>query len=328
MSAATTHYPYTNAEMDQAYNQLEATLFNVRKDIGNDGNPSPKILVVAGVQGSGKTYMLNNTLLKQPRYSNYVRLYLEHFRELHPRYNEMTSEGVTYRYKHTETFIWELCSRIFKHAHENKFNIVLETALDTKAFANVIAGDELADYQFDVHLIGCKKDFVHLSTITRALDGLEKGTLERFVDIGTLEASIENAEVILNAFETACMRVSGSKISMYERGFGALKNRKLLCSSRCDKIQTLTPIAFSNEDGTIVTVQEQTHRIERSEQLPVACSFKSFAALTHTPVDGPEDRAEAWHQAYGALARMRAFWQQVPPRLPDTLWSYITKYVS
>ncbi|WP_268797051.1 zeta toxin family protein [Pseudomonas huanghezhanensis] len=327
MLSTALHYPYTDAEMDHAYTQLEGTLFNVRKDIGDDGNPSPKILVVAGVQGSGKTYMLNNTLLKQPRYSNYVRLYLENYRELHPRYNEMANEGVTHRYKHTETFIWELCSRVFKHAHENKFNIVLETALDTKAFATVIAGTDLADYQFDVHLIGCKKDFVHMSTIKRALDSLENETLERFVDIGSIEASIENAEVIFNAFETACMRVSGSQISMYERGFGMLKSRKLLCSSRCNKVQTLTPIAFINEDGTMVTLEEQTHRIERSELLPLACSFKSFAELTHGRVEDPNDRAEAWHQAYAALARMRAFWQQVPPRLPDTLWSYIKKYV-
>lgn len=324
MSAS--HFSYTPAELHAVYTELEKNLFNVRRDLGADGQPAPKILVVAGVQGSGKTYMLNNTLLKDERYANFVSLYSEDLRELHPRYAEFADQDVTSRYKHTESFIWELCSLIFAHAHQNKFNIIMETALDTKAFATVITGPELADYQFDVHLIGCKKDFVHLSTIKRALKALEKGTLERFVDIATIETSIENAEVILNAFETACMRVSGSTISMYERGFGALKNRKQLCSSRCERINTLTPHVFTDESGATITVQEQTHRIERSEALPVPCSYASFIALVEAPITG-EDRNEAWQEAYAALARMRGFWKQIPPRLPETLWGYIKKYV-
>lgn len=319
-------FSYTPAELHAVYTELEKNLFDVPRDIGTDGLPAPKILVVAGVQGSGKTYMLNNTLLKQARYANFVRLYSEDLRELHPRYAEFADQDVTSRYKHTESFIWQLCSLIFAHAHQNKFNIVMETALDTKAFATVITGPELADYQFDVHLIGCKKDFVHLSTIKRALNALEKGTLERFVDIATIETSIENAEVILNAFETACMRVSGSTISMYERGFGALKNRKQLCSSRCERINTLTPHVFTDESGATITVQEQTHRIERSEALPVPCSYASFIELVEAPITG-EDRNEAWQEAYAALARMRGFWKQIPPRLPETLWGYIKKYV-
>lgn len=324
MSAS--RFSYTPAELHAVYTELEKNLFDVPRDIGEDGLPAPKILVVAGVQGSGKTYMLNNTLLKDARYANFVRLYSEDLRELHPRYAEFADQDVTSRYKHTESFIWQLCSLIFAHAHQNKFNIVMETALDTKAFATVITGPELADYQFDVHLIGCKKDFVHLSTIKRALNALEKGTLERFVDIATIETSIENAEVILNAFETACMRVSGSTISMYERGFGALKNRKQLCSSRCERINTLTPHVFTDESGATITVQEQTHRIERSEALPVPCSYASFIELVEAPITG-EDRNEAWQEAYAALARMRGFWKQIPPRLPETLWGYIKKYV-
>ncbi|OCX25686.1 zeta toxin family protein [Pseudomonas graminis] len=321
-----THYAYTPKELDAVFEAVVNTIFDVPKDIADDGQPAPKILVVAGVQGSGKTYMLNNTLLKIPGYGNYVHLYQEYFRELHPRYAEFADQDVTRRYKHTETFIWELCSRIFAYAHSNTFNIVMETALDTKAFATVISGQALAAYQFDVHLIGCKKDFVHLSTIRRAFNALEAGTLERFVDIATIETSIENAEVILNAFEEACMRVSGSTITLYERGFGELKDRKKICSSRCDRVDSLTPYVFTNEQGTEITLQEQVHRIERSEALPTPCSFASFIALIQAPVSGAEDRLEAWQEAYNALPRMRRFWQHVPPRLPETLWSYIKKY--
>ncbi|SEI98363.1 zeta toxin family protein [Pseudomonas sp. NFR16] len=323
MSAS--RFSYTPAELNAVYSKLENKLFNVRRDIDADGQPAPKILVVAGVQGSGKTYMLNNHLLKDARYANFVRLYSEDLRELHPRYVEFANQDVTRRYMHTESFIWELCSLIFAHAHQNKYNIILETALDTKAFATLITGPELADYQFDVHLIACKKDFVHLSTVKRAFNALESGSLERFVDIATIEASIENAEVILNAFETACMRVSGSTISMYERGFGALKNRRMLCSSCCERINTLTPVVFTDESGATITVKEQTHRIERSEAFAQPCSYATFIALVEAPVTG-EDRTHAWEEAYAALARLRRFWKQIPPRLPDSLWGYITRY--
>ncbi|MGA9220598.1 MAG: hypothetical protein WBZ57_05315, partial [Pseudomonas graminis] len=132
--------------------------------------------------------------------------------------------------------------------------------------------------------------------------------------------------VILNAFEEACMRVSGSTITLYERGFGELKDRKKICSSRCDRVDSLTPYVFTNEQGTEITLQEQVHRIERSEALPTPCSFASFIALIQAPVSGAEDRLEAWQEAYTALPRMRQFWQHVPPRLPETLWSYIKKY--
>lgn len=329
-----THYSYTPKELDAVFETIVGTMFDVQKHAASPKSPEsallpepqPKILVVAGVQGSGKTYMLNNTLLKIPGYGNYVHLYQEYFRTLHPRYAEFADQDVTSRYKHTETFIWELCSRLFTYAHTNHFNIVMETALDIKAFATVISGQELAAYQFDIHLIGCKKDFVHLSTIKRAFNALEAGTLERFVDIATIETSIGNAEVILKAFEEACMRVSGSTITLYERGFGELKERKKICSSRCDRVNSLTPYAFINEQGVTITVEEQVHRIERSEALPTPCSFASFSALMQAPVSGAADRLEAWQEAYSALPRMRRFWQQVPPRLPETLWSYIKKY--
>jgi hypothetical protein len=83
---------------------------------------------------------------------------------------------------------------------------------------------------------------------------------------------------------------------------------------------------FTDEAGVAITVQEQTHRIERSEQLPVPCSFASFIEMTEAPVTSQNDRREAWDQAYTALGRMRGFWSQIPPRLPEAVWGYIKKY--
>jgi hypothetical protein len=319
-------YPYTDAEMDRVYNTLAKTLFSETRDAKADLQPEPKILLVAGVQGSGKTYMLDNHLIPTGRYDNYIRLYSDSFRTLHPRYEAMSGLSVTERYKHTEGFIWRLGDRIFQEATKGNYNIIMESALDTHLFASTISGRKLAGYQFEVHVIGCKKDFVHLSTIKRALDSLDNGTLERFVDIVTIETSIENAEAILNACESACMRVSGSQISIYERGFGALKNRVQLCHSICIRKATLTPHTFSGVDGRQITVEEQTHQVVRSDLLPAPCSFLTFDALVNAPIEGAEDRHEAWSAAYKAIERMRNHWGQIPQREPEAAWSYIKKY--
>lgn len=321
-------YPYTPAQLESVFEDLSATLFNVTRDIGEDDYPAPKILAVVGVPGAGKTWMLNNTLLKQPRYRNFVCLYQNSFRELHPRYSEFAHQDVTSRYAHTEAFIWELCGRVFEYAVANRYNIVMEAAMDTLAFAEAIAGPEspLAVYQFDMHLIGCKKDFVHMSTIRRVLDSLDKGILERFVEIEMIDGSVNNAEAILSAFETACMRVGGSQISMYERGFGKLRNTTQLCHSRCDRIYTLTPHTFTDESGRTILIQEQAHHIKRSELLTKPCTVPSFLSLTHAPVVGEEARRDAFTEASESLRRLSQYQSLAPASIGDALRYYIEKY--
>jgi hypothetical protein len=67
---------YTQQQLSAAFDEIELTLF---KDI--TAEPVPKLLVVAGLQSSGKTYLLENNLLPSERYKNYVRLYLPQYRE-------------------------------------------------------------------------------------------------------------------------------------------------------------------------------------------------------------------------------------------------------
>ncbi|MFJ3487640.1 zeta toxin family protein [Pseudomonas sp. NPDC090202] len=325
MSSAN-QYPYTPAELESAFQTLSATLFDVTRDIGEDGNPGPKILTVVGVPGAGKTYMLNNTLLKQPRYKNFVPLYKESFRELHPRYSEFADLDVTARYAHTETFIRELGGKIFEYATSGLYNIILESAMDTPNAAEIIAGPVFAKYQFDVHMIGCKKDFVHMSTIKRALNSLDKGLLERFVEIETIQASIDNAEAILGALELACMRVGGSEIRMYERGFGKLRTTTQLCHSRCDRVNSLTPHEFVDENGVNIPLEIQTHRIERNELMTTPCTVSSFVKLTNAPVVGTEDRKDAWTEATQSLQRLGQYQELAPASITAALQAYIEKY--
>lgn len=322
---STNDYPYTPEQLERVFESLSTTLFNVTRDIGEDDYPAPKILAVVGVPGAGKTWMLNNTLLKQPRYRNFVRLYRDDFRQLHPRYSEFAHLDAASRYAHTESFIWDLCGRVFAYAVANSYNIVMETAMDTPAFAKAIDG-LLAAYEFDVHLIGCKKDFVHMSTIRRMLDGMDKGIMDRFVTIEMIDESINNAQAILSAFETACMRVSGSQIRMYERGFGKLRNTTQFCHSRCDRVSTLTPRAFTDENGRVITLQEQTHRIERNELLNQPCTVPSFLSITHAPVAGEAERREAFNEASELLGRLDQYEQRVPASIRDALRYYVEKY--
>ena len=65
------NYTYTPEQVTAAFDEIKATLFS-----GINAEATPKILIVAGLQGSGKTYLLEKNLLPSNRYGNYVRLYL------------------------------------------------------------------------------------------------------------------------------------------------------------------------------------------------------------------------------------------------------------
>jgi hypothetical protein len=320
-------YSYTAADVDKAYEEIAQTLFNTSRDIATDGNPAPKALVIAGVQGSGKTYLLENTLLKSGRYANYVRLYLPEYREKHPQYAQMAKQGPLHAYEHTEQFLWELGGKIFAHAYTNKFNFIMETALDSIEFADFPVNAANQGYQFEIHLIGCKKEFAHLSTIKRALKSLEAGTLERFVDMSSIEASMANAQSILTAFENACLLVPGSQITMYERGFGVLKNRRVVCHSRCEAIMTLIPQSITHPDGSILIPEFNQVRIERTSELNKPCSYGNYASIVNAPIFTREERGETLKESHLALALLAPYEQQIPYSVYNDLYAYVVKYV-
>jgi len=75
----TPQYVYTQEQVTAAFNEIKATLFR-----GITAQATPKVLIVAGLQGSGKTYLLEKNLLPSKRYEHFVRLYLPEYREKHP----------------------------------------------------------------------------------------------------------------------------------------------------------------------------------------------------------------------------------------------------
>ena len=66
-------YAYTKQDVEKVFHEMEEALFASRTP-GADDESVPKMLVVVGVEGAGKTHLLNE-LLKTSRYSNYVPLY-------------------------------------------------------------------------------------------------------------------------------------------------------------------------------------------------------------------------------------------------------------
>src|SRR3546814_17444509 len=102
------NYPYTPEQVTTAYTEITATLFN-----GITAQSVPKMLIVAGSQGSGKTYLLEKSLLPSRRYANYVRLYLPEYREKNTHYAAMIKCGVLNAYEQTEAFATGFFTKIF-----------------------------------------------------------------------------------------------------------------------------------------------------------------------------------------------------------------------
>ncbi|MEB0078131.1 zeta toxin family protein [Pseudomonas sp. CCI3.2] len=321
------NYSYTPDDVDRAFNEIAEQLFDKTRDIDQSTNPTPKALIVAGVQGSGKTYLLENTLLKDPKYSNYVRLYLPEYRKKHPQYADMEGIGVLHAYQHTEQFTWALGAKIFQYAFANKYNFIMETALDSIDFAAFPMTAANDGYQFEVHLIGCKKEFAYLSTISRALKSLKDKALERFVDLSAIEASMANAQSILTAFESACLLVPGSEIIMYERGFGVLKDRTVVCHSRCDAPEQLTPQPINTRDGQVISPAENTVRIERTPILNVPCTYNNYATIVNAQIFTRDERGETLKECHLALSQVAEFAKHIPYAVYSDLYAYIVKYV-
>lgn len=143
----------------------------------------------------------------------------------------MIKLGVLHAYEHTEAFVRDVCAKIFAQAFVSKFNIIMECAFDSIDFANFPPSATIAGYQFETHIVGCNQAFAHVSSIKRAFNSLKEKQMERFLTSSALDASMSNAQAIILALETAAKAVSGSQITLYERGFGELKERTLRAQS-------------------------------------------------------------------------------------------------
>lgn len=213
-------YNYSSDDVIKAFDEIFPALF-----VGKTAEAIPKLLITAGVEGSGKTYLLEKSLLPSGNYGNYIRLYLPEYRKKHPHYADMIKLGVLHAYEHTEAFARELGEKIFANALSQRCNIIMECAFDDIGFAGL--AKFVPGYQLEVHVVGCNHAFAHLSSIKRAFSSLEKQEMERFVSYSRLESSISNAPAVLVAFEFIAKTVSGSQIFLYERGLGTLSERVL-----------------------------------------------------------------------------------------------------
>ncbi|MBV6823085.1 zeta toxin family protein [Pseudomonas sp. PD9R] len=294
-----TEYVYTPQDITKAFDEIAISLFsNIKVE------STPKLLVTAGVEGSGKTYLLEKSLLPSGRYANYVRLYLPEYREKHPQYADMIKLGVLHAYKHTEAFVRELCGKIFANAVVRKCNIIMECAFDDIGFAGL--AKFAPGYQLEAHIVGCSHAFAHLSSIKRALSSLEKQELERFVSYSALESSISNAPAVLVAFETIAKTMSGSQVFLYERGLGTLSERVL----RAHSLYTL------GVDGELTV----TSTLE-----PYA--YSAYDTILTRYVYSMPERDEMVKACHLALIKTERFAKQVPDFVYNDLYGYIIKYV-
>ncbi|RON05537.1 zeta toxin family protein [Pseudomonas brassicacearum] len=316
-------YSYTEEQVNAAFSDISASLF--KDKVISTSNP--KMLIVAGIQGSGKTWLLEDSLLKTGNYSNYIRLYLPEYRKKHPQYSQMETHGVLHVYEHTEAFVRAVCAKIFNKAFAEKYSIIMESALDSADFAAFPPLAVSAGYQFEVHVVACKKEFTHLSTISRGLKSLKDKQLERFLKLSELEASLGNAEKVLNAFEEACVQKVGSRITLYERGFGELKNRKVVCRSQCDTLGQLAAQSVINHKGATVAVADNPVAIERAPGKTSRSCYTAYNHIVSAEVSLRRDRREMVWDCQLALLEVLRLNKQVPAFVNTDLVGYVFKHL-
>ncbi len=321
----TTLYSFTDSDVDDAIAQLDDWLFhNAREAAKSESGSSPEMLIVAGAQGAGKTYLLEKQLLPSGRYPNHVRLYLPDFRKLHPQYEAMSEHGVLHEYEHTETFIRALSGKIFELAFANRYSIIMESALDDKAFAGFPPGAVAAGYRFEIHMIACKEEFSHWATLDRGVKSVEKGEIERFVALSQIQASQANARNILNAFEHACTQALGSEITLYERGFETDQQSKVLCHSTCDAIGVLTPQADYNGQAFFQAPYHDTPvEIRRSPEGSGSGTYLQFFQVVHAGMIDEPVRQLMVKACCKTLGRST----DLVPRIPKDTFRELSQYV-
>ncbi|NHN70277.1 Zeta toxin [Pseudomonas fluorescens] len=301
MSHAPNHtYTYTSAQVTAAYEEIIATLLS-----GITAEAVPRMLVTAGAQGSGKTYLLEKNLLPSRRYDNYVRLYLPEYREKHPQYPQMIKHGASHAYEHTEAFVREVSTKIFEKAFQCRYNIIMECAFDSIDFVTFPPMATAAGYQFETHIVACKKEFAHLSSIHRALRSLEKSEMERFVPLSALNASLANAQATILALETAAKAVDGSRMFLYERGLGQLRERLLRVQNTYTR----------GSNGALVI------------DGPKVAYASVFEAIVNNRLQLIGDREEMVRQCHLALHEARVHAEHVPDAVFNDLYAYILRYV-
>lgn len=299
---ATTAYTYTAADVNTAFNKISATLF-----AGKTAETLPRMLMTAGVQASGKTYLLENTLLTSGRYDNYVRLYKPEYREEHPQYRQMVELGKLHAYEHTEAFVRAVCARIFEEAFRRKLDIILECAFDSIDFAALPMAAAANGYQLEIHIVACGHAFAFLSNVKRGLRSLEKSELERFVRSSDLKTSLNNSHAVIFQLESAAKTVEGSQIFLYERGLGALKDRALRGHSICTR----------NTQGTLeLTSTGQGY------------DYASYESIASNTINSLAERDEMIEECHLALQKTAQYADQIPAFVYNALYSRIIKYAN
>jgi hypothetical protein len=294
-------YGYTPEQLNAAFSEISATLF-----AGIIPETKPKLLITAGVQSSGKTWLLEKSLLPSGQYKNHVRLYLPEYRSKHPQYQDMLKHGVLHAYEQTEAFIRELGGKIFEKAFSQKLNIIMECAFDSIDFATLPAVAVSVGYQLEVHIVACNQPFAFLSGFKRAFKSLEKQEVERFVRPAELKSSLATAHAVVFALEAAAKQADGSQIFLYERGMGPLQERVLRAQSLYHK----------DETGAL----SQT-----SPGQPY--SYDAYQRISSSSIQCGAERQEFIKACHRMLQQTSQFAEQIPDYVYDALYSRILKYV-
>ncbi|WP_264310477.1 zeta toxin family protein [Pseudomonas putida] len=321
-------YSFTDRDVHAAFSSLTQELFdNKERNYVGDGVFKPQMLIVAGAQGAGKTFLLENVLLKDGKYANYVRLYKPHYRELHPHYERMKDKGVLHVYDNTERFIWRLGEMICTYAMDNHYSLIMETALDNLGFAAFPPEAAKKGYQAEVHLIACQKEFSHWSTLDRAVTSVADEQLERVVSLTQIEEAQINARSIIDAFENACTQVLNSEIVIYQRGLETDKSSRPVCYSVCTEKGVLTPQGdYKGTPFFKAPHLKVDFKVLRSPASDFPCSYIQYAQVVHAGLLGTVHRRAMAELNCKTLGLAHSLMTKLPVDVYRELCLYVLKY--
>lgn len=180
---------------------------------------NPKVILVSGVSGSGKSTCISHLIEKQA--INFFPIQADDYRKLHPKlaeYREKYGEGEAH--KKTGNFAHRFATDLLNKATEKRLNVIYETT-----FGNLDTANELLNYfkecRYQIIVIALPAN-IELSVLRNIKRYEEKknahNTLPRIVERAVIERMAENYQQCISQLKNdrliSLYEVSDSKMAL------------------------------------------------------------------------------------------------------------------
>lgn len=158
----------------------------------------PKVILVAGVSGSGKSTCISTLLEKQSM--NFFPIQADDYRKFHPKLKEFREKfGNDEAHKKTGNFAHRFATELLYAATEKRFNILYETTFGNIETANtLLAYFKEQNYQIIILALSANVELSILRNQQRYQAKIEAGnTLPRIVEKNVIIRMAENYQACI-----------------------------------------------------------------------------------------------------------------------------------